>query len=52
MIHVVTEVTRISYRQGIRTESTIDVVMTNCYNNFVDCKVLDDRIGDHQALKF
>ena len=26
--------------------------MTNCYNNFVDCKVLDDRIGDHQALKF
>ena len=52
MIQVVTEVTRISYRQGIRTESTIDVVMTNCYNNFVDCKVLDDRIGDHQALKF
>ena len=25
--------------------------MTNCYSNFVECKVLDDRIGDHQALK-
>ena len=52
MIQVVTDVTRRSYRNGICTESTIDVVMTNCYSNFTNCKVLDDRIGDHEALKF
>ena len=30
----------------------IDVVMTNCYSDFTHCSVLDDRIGDHEALKF
>ena len=52
MIQVVTEVTRRSYRNGICTESTIDVIMTNCYSDFTQCKVLDDRIGDHESLKF
>ena len=52
MVQIVTEATRIAYRLGIRTESIIDVVMTNCYSFFTHCKVLDDRIGDHQALKF
>ena len=52
MIQIVTEVTRRSYRQNICTETTIDVVMTNCFSEFVNCKVLNDRIGDHDALKF
>ena len=52
MVQVVTDVTRRSYRQNLYTESTIDVVMTNCYSDFTDCKVLNDRIGDHEALKF
>ena len=52
MIQVVTDVTRRSYRKNIYTESTIDVVMTNCYSDFTDCKVLADRIGDHETLKF
>ena len=53
MIQVVTEVTRRSYRNGVLTESTIDVVMTNCYSEFKQCNVLaDDRIGDHETLKF
>ena len=52
MIQVVTEATRRSYRQNVYTESTIDVVMTNCYSDFSDCKVLNDRIGDHETLKF
>ena len=51
MIQMVHEITRMSYRQNIRTESTIDVVMTNCYLDFINCKVLDDRIGDHFTLK-
>ena len=52
MIQVVTDVTRRSYRNGVLSESTIDVVMTNCYYDFTDCKVLDYRIGDHETLKF
>ena len=52
MIQVVTEITRRSYRNGVLSESTIDVVMTNCYSDFAQCKVLDDRIGDHETVKF
>ena len=52
MIQVVTEITRRSYRNGVLTESTIDVVMTNCYSDFTQCSVLDDRIGDHESIKF
>ena len=51
MIQTVTGITRVANLDGRITQSTIDVVMTNCYSNFVECKVLDDRIGDHQALK-
>ena len=51
LIQVVTNVTRRSYRDGVLCESTIDVVMTNCYSNFTECDVLDDRIGDHETLK-
>ena len=49
---VVTGPTRISYRQNVCTESLIDVVMTTCQADILNCKVLDDRIGDHQTLKF
>ena len=51
MIQIVTDVTRRSYRNGICTESTIDVIMTNCYADFRQCKVLDDRIGDYETIK-
>ena len=52
LIQCITDITRRSYRLNILTESTIDVVMTNCYSDFKYCKVLDDRIGDHETLKF
>ena len=29
----------------------IDVVFTNFYSDFTSCQVLDERIGDHQAIK-
>ena len=51
MIQTVTGITRVANLDGRITQSTIDVVMTNCYSNFIECKVLDYRIGDHQALK-
>ena len=51
MIQTVTGITRVANLDGRITQSTIDVVITNCYSNFIECKVLDDRIGDHQALK-
>ena len=34
LFQVVTEGTRRSYRNGILSETTIDVVMTNCYSDF------------------
>ena len=51
MVQVVQDITRIANLNGRTTKSTIDVVMTNCYSHFLECNVLDDRIGDHQALK-
>ena len=51
MVQVVQDITRIANLNGRTTQSTIDVVMTNCYSHFLECNVLDDRIGDHQALK-
>ena len=51
MIQTVTGITRVANLNGRITQSTIDVIMTNCYSNFLECKVLGDRIGDHQALK-
>ena len=51
MIQLVSEVTRRSHRLNVYTESTIDIVMTNCYLDFTKCKVLDERIGDHETIK-
>ena len=51
MVQVVQDITRIANLNGKITQSTIDVVITNCYSQFLECTVLDDRIGDHQALK-
>ena len=51
MVQTVQEVTRIARLGNRVTQSTIDVVMTNTYSNFLNCQVLDDRIGDHQAIK-
>ena len=51
MIQTITGITRIANLNGRITKSTIDVVITNCYSHFLECSVLEDRIGDHQALK-
>ena len=51
MIQTVSGITRIGDTKGRITQSTIDVVITNCYSKFTECKVLDDCIGDHQVIK-
>ena len=51
MVQTVQEVTRIAQLGDKITQSTIDVVITNTYSNFLSCEVLDDKIGDHQAIK-
>ena len=51
LIQTVQYITRVAYLGNRRTESIIDVVITNCYSNFTKCKVLNDRIGDHNAVK-
>ena len=40
------------HKHGQRyTTTTIDVIFTNFYSDFTSCEVLDERIGDHQAIK-
>ena len=47
MIQTVQQHTRIAQLGKKITRSTIDVVMTNAYSNFLSCDVLDEKIGDH-----
>ena len=51
MVQTVQQHTRIAQLGNKITRSTIDVVMTNAYSDFISCVVLDDQIGDHQAVK-
>ena len=51
MVQTVQQHTRIAKLGNKITCSTIDVIMTNTYADFLSCEVLDDKIGDHQAIK-
>ena len=51
MVQTVQEHTRIAKLGNRITRSTIDVVMTNAYSEFLSCSVLNDKIGDHQIVK-
>jgi hypothetical protein len=44
-------ITRFSRLGQKYTATTIDVIFTNFYSDFSSCEVLDERIGDHQAIK-
>jgi len=51
MVQTIQGITRIAKCGDKFTQSTIDVIFTNCYADFVESVVLDKRIGDHQAIK-
>ena len=51
LVQTIQEVTRIAKRGTKITATIIDVIFTNCYGDIIKSEVLDDRIGDHQALK-
>ena len=51
MVQTVQQHTRIAQLGNRITHSTIDVVMTNTYADFLSCNVLDEKIGDHQIVK-
>ena len=51
MIQTIQGITRVARRGDQITQTTIDVIFTNCYSSFVGSHVLEDRIGDHQAIK-
>ena len=51
MVQTIQGITRIAKHGDRYTQSTIDVIFTNCYSDFAKSVVLDDRIGDHQAIK-
>ena len=51
MVQTIQGITRVAKRGDKFTQTTIDVIFTNCYSDFVNSSVLDARIGDHQAIK-
>ena len=51
LIQSIKDITRRAYLGDLLTESTIDVIFTNCYSDFKYAKVLSKQIGDHQSIK-
>ena len=51
LVQTIQGITRVARRGDQFTQSTIDVIFTNCYSEFIGSTVLADRIGDHQAIK-
>ena len=51
MVQTIQGITRVAKRLDKFTETTIDVIFTNCYGEFKNSTVLEDKIGDHQAIK-
>ena len=50
LVQPVNSVTRRAMLNGKLTESTIDVIFTNCYSSFLSLNVLNHKIGDHQSI--
>ena len=50
LVQTIQGITRVAKRGDNFTQTTIDVIFTNCYADFVQSSVLDERIGDHQAI--
>ena len=51
LVQTIQGITRYSMRKNTLTKTTIDVIFTNCYSDFISNEILMERIGDHQALK-
>ena len=50
LVQTIQGITRVAKRGQKYSQTTIDVIFTNCYSEFVKSSVLDERIGDHQAI--
>ena len=50
LVQTIQGITRIAKKGEKFSQTTIDVIFTNCYSEFVHSSVLDERIGDHQAI--
>ena len=51
LVQTVQGITRYNQQTDKITQTTLDVIFTNCHSDFIDSQVLDTRIGDHQAIK-
>ena len=51
LVQTVQGITRYNRHGDKFTATTIDVVFTNSYSDFKSCEILNERIGDHQAIK-
>ena len=50
LVQTIQGITRIARKGDNFSQTTIDVVFTNCYSDFIKSSVLKECIGDHQAI--
>ena len=50
MVQIIQNYTRIAKKGNTFTYSTIDVIITNCYSDYVSSSVLTEKPGDHYAI--
>ena len=50
LVQTIQGITRVAKKGNSYSQTTIDVIFTNCYSDFANASVLDECIGDHQAI--
>merc|ERR1712126_547595 len=51
VVQTIQGIARVAKRGEKFSHTAIGVMFTNCYSDFIKSTVLDDRIGDHRAIK-
>ena len=50
LVQTIQGITRVAIKGDHLSQTTIDVILTNCYSDLIQSSVLEECIGDHQAI--
>ena len=50
LVQTIQGITRVAKKGNTFSQTTIDIILTNCYSDFIRSSVLKECIGDHQAI--
>ena len=50
LVQTIQGITRVARKGDHFSQTTIDVIFTNCYSDLIQSSVLEECIGDHQAI--